>query len=158
MLNMFNSLNRGGIAGGFTLIETLMAVAILGGVMAIGIPLLYRADARNNAIMAETVLVGYLRRASEMSRSGANDSQWGVRASSTAITLFRGNSYNTREVSDDTVFMLYGGVTATGTDIVFNKVTGFPVASSTHILKQVGGLTRTVHTNPVSTVSVTRSL
>lgn len=158
MQSTSRKLNKHRLASGFTLLEVFLAVAVLGAAMAIGAPLLFRVDVRNNADIAETVLVSYIRRASELSRSGEKDSQWGVHASSTAITLFRGSSYGARVIADDSVFHLYGGVTATGTDLVFNKVTGFPTASSTHTLKQAGGFTKSVVTNSLGVVQVTQTL
>jgi type II secretory pathway pseudopilin PulG len=158
MSNLSRKLNRVRSAAGFTLLEVFLAVAVLGAAVSIGTPLLFRIDALNNADISETVLVSYIRRASELSRSGEKDSVWGVRASNATITLFRGTSYATRVIADDTIFTLFGGITATGTDLVFNRITGFPVASSTHTLKQVGSFTKTVTTNPLGVVQVTQSM
>jgi len=67
---------------------------------------------------------------------GINDSKHGLYldTAATAVTVFQGDTYTTRDVAQDFLVDLSGGATLSsdfGTEIVFNKITGIPSSTGT---------------------------
>ncbi len=129
-----NGILRSGRAG-FTFIEVILSIGVIGVLAAIAVPLFQSFQTKNDADVAVMELVQTLRRAQILSKASDGDSMWGVRASSTAITLFKGSSFALRDPNFDEAFDVPSPLVFSGlAEAVFNKVSGFPQATGTVIL------------------------
>jgi len=120
---------------GFTLLEVLLSIVVIGILVAVGVPVLSRTQTKNDLDAATTILVQSLRRAEILSQSVDGDSGWGVKIQSGAIALFKGASYGVRDTTRDEVFFMPTTITATGlTEIPMAKFTGYPIATGSVVL------------------------
>ena len=112
---------------GFTLLEILLAVAIVGVVIGIGIPVYGTFKVRNDLNLASVAVAQNMRRAAVLARGSSGDSDWGLAVVDGTITVFRGDSFALRNIEEDEVTPLPGNVSASGmTEVVFSKGTGLP--------------------------------
>ena len=111
---------------GFTLIEVLLSISILSIIAGLSIPVYQSFLARNDLSNSAESTASALRRANNYARGVKDDSTWGVKVQSSAITLFKGASFASRDTTyDESVSM--PGITAAGMDeILFTKLTGVP--------------------------------
>ncbi len=71
-----------------------------------------------------------LKRAQIYAQTGRHDSAYGVRIQTDEYILFEGESYSLRDVNEDQVFPVRGGVSFDGiNEIVFEAHTGVPDTS-----------------------------
>lgn len=139
---------------GFTLIEVLMAVATIGLIAGIGVPVYQSFQVRNDLDIAATSFVQSLRRAQILAGAVDGDTGWGVRIQLGSITLFRGASYVARDATFDEVFQAPTGIAPSGAqEIVFAKFTGLPETTGTTVLTSNTNETRTITINTKGTVS-----
>lgn len=130
---------------GFTLIELLLAVVIMLAVGAVMAPVSVDFQQRNDLDVSQTTFAQGVRRAQQLSMSGEGDSQWGVIATSGKITVFKGNTYGTRDINFDEDYVISAAITLSGQlEYDFVKITGLPNQTGTATLvngsyqKQVG--------------------
>lgn len=115
---------------GFTLLEFVLSVAIVGILTTISLPVLSRIQTKNDLDTAVSALVSSLRRAEILSRSVDGDTSWGVKAASGSVILFKGASFAARDTAYDEIFSVPTTITASGlTEIAINKFTGYPTAT-----------------------------
>lgn len=110
---------------GFTLLEMVLVMAVM-GVVAAGVVPAYRGlQIRNDMDIAVFSTVQSLRRAQVLAQAVDSDSQWGVKIVSPNIALFKGSTYFGRDTAYDELFDLPSDVSVSGvTEVVFNKVFG----------------------------------
>jgi len=130
---------------GFTLLEVLLVIAIVGVVFAMAMPV-YQSFHINNALdLATTEYAHSLRRAQVLARGMDQDDSWGVHIGSGKITLFKGSSYASRDVEFDEEFSILTSIEVTETDeFVFQKFTGEPVVTGHTVLGNKSGQERTI--------------
>ena len=139
---------------GFTLIEMLMVLSTLGVLAAIGIPVYYTLQGRNDSDVAVQTVVLSLRRAQLLSEGSSGDSVWGVHAATGTVTIFRGANYASRTIAYDEANDLSPAITPSGlTDVTYSKVYGLPSATGTMTLTSKADGTRTITINTKGTVS-----
>ena len=115
---------------GFTLLEVMLSLAVVGIMSAVSVPVLSRVQTKNDLDAATRVLVQSLRRAEILAQSVDGDTSWGVSAQSGSITLFKGPSFAGRDSTYDEIFTVPTTVTATGlTEVVMAKFTGYPTTT-----------------------------
>lgn len=137
---------------GFTAIELLLSVALIGLLAGLSAPVYQTVQNRNELEVATISLAQALRRAHTLSIAVEGDSSWGVSLSSGTITLFKGTTYATRDSAFDEVTSINSGITVSGTsEYVFEKFTGEPIAGET-ILIGVHGATTTITVNEKGTI------
>jgi prepilin-type N-terminal cleavage/methylation domain-containing protein len=119
-------------ARGFTLIEVLLSVAIMGLLAGLSIPIYQSFLNRNDLSNNTEAVASSLRRAQTYARASKEDSTWGVKVQSGVITLFKGSSYASRSSGLDETVTLPGNVTASGMDeLYFSKLYGVPNTTGT---------------------------
>ena len=132
----------------------LVVLALLGAIAAVGIPVYYTIQGRNDADVAVQSIALSLRRAQLLSESSSGDSVWGVHMATGTVTVFRGASYVSRTTSFDEVNDLSPAITASGlNDLTYSKVYGLPSATGTMLLISRADGTRTITINTKGTVS-----
>jgi len=132
---------------GFTLIEVLLSVALLGLIIGIGAPVYQALQVRNDLDIAANNVTQLLRRAQVLSQAADGDVSWGVGIQNGAITLFRGTSFVARDASFDEIFDLPESIVPSGLgEVVFAKFLGMP--------QTTGTVTLTASINEVRTITI----
>lgn len=132
---------------GFTLLELLLSVAIIGILAGLSLPVYRSMQTRNDLDNSVVTTVQTLRRAQVLSQANEGDSAWGVKLLSGNIVLFKGATYATRDTSLDELYDLQSSISISGTsEYVFAKLTGDPNASGSITLTSIDG-SRTVTIN-----------
>ncbi len=117
---------------GFTLAELLVVVALMLVVGMFMFPLgiqFYRSQMLNESSEG---ISSALRRAQHLSRTGAYDSTFGVRVIDGGYVLFSGETYDSRDVTQDESHSLPATISITGLqEVSFELFTGNPSATGT---------------------------
>lgn len=133
---------------GFTLIEVLLSVAIIGILVGLSLPIYQSFQNRNDLDIAAQNVTDTLRRAETYSRAVNGDSQWGVEIQSGAVTLFKGTSFASRNTTYDEAISMSTSISLTGlSEVLFTKVTGAPNTTGSVTLTSSNNDTRTVTIN-----------
>ncbi|PIW37104.1 MAG: hypothetical protein COW24_01875 [Candidatus Kerfeldbacteria bacterium CG15_BIG_FIL_POST_REV_8_21_14_020_45_12] len=133
---------------GFTLLEILLSVVLIGVMAMFSVPVYQRYQVRNDLHVAADTWVQTSRRAETLARSGSNDTTWGIEVHQGSITLFQGADYASRDSDMDEVFSIPSSMTFSGdTEILFEKFTGAPSAATSTTLTSTTGQTKTITIN-----------
>jgi len=139
---------------GFTLLELLLSVVIIVIVFGLTIPVLQSFQSKNDLDVAIVTTAQSLRRAQSLAQASDGDSAWGVYIQSGSITMFKGSTYVGHNSSTDETFTLPSDINpATTTQIIFNKFSGLPTATSIINLTSNNNVTKTITINSKGTVS-----
>lgn len=107
---------------GFTILELLLAVAMIAVLVGVSIPLYSIYYSRNSISDSSALVVDSLRAAREMSVASKHGSVWGVRLEQGKVTIFKGQDFSSRDQSHDQVIILEDDIIFTGlNDIYFTK-------------------------------------
>jgi len=138
---------------GFTLIEIILVVALIGIISGIGLPIYNTMSGSNNLDVAENMLVASLRRAEVLSAASSGDSEWGVGVTPGAFVLFKGSTYASRDVGFDEVYDITDSIQTSGlTEVVFSKMSGAPHFTGGITLTSPSGETKQITINEKGTV------
>ena len=134
---------------GFTLLEVLLTMSIIGILAGASLPIYQRFQVRNDLDVAVMTVAQSLRRAQVSAQAVVGDAPWGVSVQSDSIVLFRGASYAARDSAFDETFGVPSSITASGmTEVAFSKFAGLPQTTGTLTLTAASvGEARTVTVN-----------
>lgn len=132
---------------GFTLLELLICISIIGILTALSTPVYESFARRNDLDLTTETVVSMLRRAQTYATAVDENSSWGVELQATTITLFKGSSFGARDTLFDETLGVPGSVTMGGLgEVRFAVFTGLPSAT--------GNVTLTSNTSDVRTITV----
>lgn len=137
-------------AAGFTLLELLLAIAIIGILSGVSAPFYQSFVQRNDLEVTTQQLVSALRRAQSYARVGNGDSAWSVEidTGNSDVVLFKGTSFGSRDTNYDETNDIPGSITPSGlTEIQFAKFTSDPNTAGSFTLTSTTGDIRTVTVN-----------
>lgn len=138
---------------GFTLLEVLLSVAIIGLIIGIGSPIYQLFQTRNDLDVATNNIASSLRRAQVLSQAVDGDNSWGLSIQTGEITLFRGVSYASRDASFDELFDLPQSIVPSGiSEIVYEKFSGEPQTFGTITLTSNANEIRNININEKGTI------
>ncbi len=139
----------------FTLLEVILVVAILALLVSAGLSIGIRSFSQQQLTANRDLVVNMLYQAQAYARAGVNDTNWGIRIQpNNQLYLFSGNTFATRDVSEDVIFNLSDTIVASGTtEIVFNRVSGFPVSTAAISIAD-GGETLPININSIGTIDL----
>lgn len=138
---------------GFTIIETLLSVALLALVAAIGTPILFSFQSRSDLDTVRDTVVQNLRRAQLLSQATSDDGPWGVYATTSVVTVFQGSSFAMRNALLDEENALPTPFRFSGlSEVVYSKTYGLPQTSGTLTLMNSENATRTISINAKGTL------
>lgn len=133
---------------GFTLVEMLLSVALIGLLVGISLPLYTTFVGRNDLDITAQQTASAIRRAQSFSRGVNADSQWGVHIASGNVVLFKGSTYAARDTAYDEVTPIPGSITPSGLDgVVFTRLTAIPNTTGTIVFTSNTNSSRTVTIN-----------
>ena len=139
-LKNMSKLSKRNKTSGFTLLEVLLSIAVIGLIAGIGTPIYLSLQTRNDLYIAENSTVHSLRHAQLLSQIVDGDSSWGIYLQNGSVTIFRGLNYSSRNTDFDKIII---DSTANSTVpvamsafIIFSgRATISPVNSTTHSLR-----------------------
>lgn len=103
---------------GFTLIELMIAISMVGILAGVSAPVGRALKERNDLTVAKSTVVQALRHAQLLSQASEEDTAWGVRIESGQAIIFGGQ---------DKIFAIPKQVVSSGlTEVVFAKLSGLP--------------------------------
>ncbi len=140
---------------GFTLIEILVAIGLIGILVFLSIPFYqsFQVESQLDSITEE--IVQTLRRAQSKAMASQADSKFGVKLTSGQYTLFKGDSYATREVVYDEDFNIPDTLSISGlTEIVFDKLKGTTLNTGNITITSVNNNSKTININEVGRVEM----
>jgi len=137
---------------GFSLIEILIALAIVAIFSTISISSYQSLNARNNLNIAVIDVVEFIRNAKVMAEDGKYDSNIGVHFAEGSVIIFSGDSYSSRNTLNDQILNLPRGVNISGvSDIIFTKITGKTSNTGDLIVANISG-NKTLTINSYGTI------
>lgn len=140
--------------GGFTLLEALLGIAIMGIIGGFSVPFYYAAQVRGDADDAVIMIAQNLRRAQLLAQAGEGDAPWGLYVQQGSMILFKGSSFGSRDQDEDEVFTFTANMGVSGNqEFVFAKMTGEPVLAGTINLLLSTNEQRTVSVNEKGMIS-----
>lgn len=115
---------------GFSLLEILVVIAIIAALGAATLPYASRSYKHYVKTVETKNIISVLRRAETMAMANAFESNFGVKFTSSAAILFKGNSYATHDAAYDETYPISNAVSVSApSEIVFEKITGRPAAA-----------------------------
>jgi prepilin-type N-terminal cleavage/methylation domain-containing protein len=139
--------------GGFTLLELLLVVAMMGLIATFGMNLSSSFIWRTDLSQSEYLTVTILRRAQVLAQAQANDTDWGVHISGNQLTLFGGNTFSGRDTSIDEEYGLGSVTISSPVDVIYHKFSGEPYNNSTTINLATNQENATLTINEVGVVN-----
>lgn len=122
-------------AGAFTLIEFLIAVAIIFGIGALGLFIgmdFYKTYSLNSE---RQIALGVLQKTRNLSMANINEKKHGVYLDTDKYTIFQGENYSSRDSAYDEITYIDPAINKDGLqEIVFEQLTGNPSAVGNIIL------------------------
>lgn len=138
---------------GFTLVEVLLSTAIIVMLTGISLPVYESFVQKNDLDLTAETVASTLRRAETYARAVNGDSAWSVEIQPSAITLFQGTSFASRNTAYDETASVPASVTPGGLgEVQFAKFTALPNATGSITLTGTTTDTRTVTINAKGTV------
>lgn len=139
---------------GFSLIELLVVMSIIGVIASLGFGAYKVAQVKNQSATVVNAVVSGLRRAQIQSQANDGDLQWGVRIQNNNVIVFKGATYASRVTSFDESYSLPSGFIYTGlSEIVFSKLYGYPVTAGTISIAGRDGTVQPITINAKGTIS-----
>ncbi|MFA6476293.1 MAG: type II secretion system protein [Candidatus Paceibacterota bacterium] len=138
---------------GFTLIELLIVIGIFLLVMGVSTSTYSSFKSHNGLEIATGGVVEAIRLAQASAQSGKGDAKWGVKILPSGVTVFKGDSYASRDTTADQPLDFSGGITVDGlSEFVFEKLTGVTIMIGTTTLSN-GAQTKEININAKGTVT-----
>jgi len=139
---------------GFSLLELLVVIALMGMLFGMTVPIGVDFIGKNNVSIAKETVVDTLRTAQHNAINMQQDSKWGVYTQSNSLILYVGDTYATRNTNFDLLHDLPSGVNITsGLDINFTKLAGEANTNATIIVSHQQSLSKTVQINTYGVIS-----
>lgn len=134
-------------SGGFTLLEVLLCVTIIGMLTSLSVPVYETFVRRNDLALTTQGIAMMLERAETYARAVNRDSVWSVEIQSSTVTLFQGTTFATRNTAYDETLPVPASMVPSGlSEVQFTKVSALP--------NTTGTITLTSTTNDVKMVTI----
>lgn len=143
---------------GFTLLELVIIIAVLGVLIAVIVPSLARFRQQQALQNSANALVGVLGDARTKTLAAVNDTSYGIKLEASQVTLYTGTTYSSGATSNE-VYTFESPVTASwnldtaGSTISFARLTGAASAHGTIVLSIPSGATKTITITALGTIT-----
>lgn len=109
------------------MVEVMLSIALFVGIASTSALALHSIDQQTSIDRTTSLITSALRRAELLSVSMERDTAWGVKLTTSTLTIFQGLTYDTRVSSADSLVSLPSSLEISGLDEVrFAKATGLP--------------------------------
>jgi hypothetical protein len=110
----------------------VLTIAVFSLLVTLSYPVYRNFQVRNDTEIAVNIIVQTIRRAQRQAFASQDESDWGILVGNSAITLFQGSSFATRNSSFDEVFTFSTELTLSGMqEVVFQRLSGIPNINGT---------------------------
>ncbi len=138
---------------GFTLIELIIVVFLFVLFAGISQVAFFNFQTYGNLNTITVNLVEALRYAKSNAQQVQSDTKWGVKINSSEAVIFSGDSYDTRNISEDKTLSLSASISFSGlSEVVFEKVSG-NTSNIGNIVLLLGDQSKTISINEKGTIS-----
>lgn len=139
---------------GFTLLEVLLSIAIIGLVAGLSVPIFQQIQTRRttDVELHQTVLM--IRRAQTLARSGYYDDDWGISIIDDTVTLFKGDDYSSRDTDFDEVITFSNAEIDTDVEIFFSQEFGIPNDVFSSVFTTTNDYQLTISMNEQGSISI----
>jgi prepilin-type N-terminal cleavage/methylation domain-containing protein len=138
---------------GFSLLEVLIVIGIFAIVASISTASYYNYKSHTNLELATNGLVEAIRFAQASAESGKFDSKWGVKVFADKVLVFKGDSYDSRDLDFEQSLSFSGNMSNGGlSEIVFEKLNGETSMTGTMTLTNEYG-SKNININEKGTVT-----
>ena len=139
---------------GFTLIEILLVIGILIILLSLISPFVFDFYKNRQLDSCGQEIIQVLRRAQLKAMSVENDSSFGVFLGNNSYILFKGESFEKRDIQYDEIYELSKFIKISGIqEIVFSKNEGLPSITGTIVLA-ANGDKRTITINKIGRINL----
>ena len=115
---------------GFTVIEIILIIGILAIIFGLGFPIVFDFYKNYQFKTEQDQFISFLEIARNLSMTNLNQSQHGVFQNNDNFIIFEGNSFATRNQSQDQIFPRSKAVSVSGpSEIIFNVISGQATSS-----------------------------
>jgi prepilin-type N-terminal cleavage/methylation domain-containing protein len=133
---------------GFSLLEVILSLGIIVLITGISVSIYQSYQIRNNLDLASFSIVEGLYRAQILSKASKGDSIWGVYATTSKVVVFKGSSFDSRDINFDEENDISETISISGiSEIVFDKLTGYPRKTGTILLTAINNSTSSITIN-----------
>lgn len=133
---------------GFTMIELLLVVAIMGLVSGFSVPIYQSFLVKNDLDTAIISISQQIKRAQSLSVSGLEDSLWGIKLETGKAIIFKGSDFSSRDILFDEIFEIPKSISISGVnEIIFSKLYGNPSSFGVITLTSVNSDSRDIIIN-----------
>lgn len=133
---------------GFTLLEVLISMTIIGMLTGLSLPVYESFVRRNDLDLTAQGIANMLRRAETFARAVNGDTAWSVEIQATTVTLFQGTSFAGRNSAFDETLSVPASITPGGLgEVQFTKFTAAPNVTGNITLVSTTNDTRTITVN-----------
>jgi len=135
-------------AMGFTLLEMLISVTIIGMLVGVSVPVYESFVRQNDLNLATQGIATMIQRAETYALGNNTDSVWSIELLPASVILFQGTSFASRNTNYDETYPIPGSITLSGlTEIQFAKLTALPNTTGTITLASTTLDTNTITLN-----------
>lgn len=139
---------------GFTVMELLLSISIIGILSALSIPLYFQIASQDRLSAAADATHALVSRANLYAKKTYQNSAWGIHVGGGEAVLYRGPVFASRDTGFDEVVAIPTGITTSGlSDLYFDKLTGRPNVTGGIIFQNGTSGTRSITINSMGMVS-----
>lgn len=140
---------------GFTLMEMLLVIALIGLLGAITIPFYQSMQINVQRQAVGNELIANLHRAKLKAIAAVDDNSWGINIDeNNQIIIFKGSNFEARDQNFDETITVPNNIIIEGAarQVIFNKFTGLPSATGTIVLRDTTGQSQNITITSQGTV------
>ena len=126
---------------GFTLIEVLLAIAIISLLGGLSIPIYQSFETRDSLDVTVNTVTLNMRRAQALSMASSGNSSWGVTILPEQVVLYKGVDYAQRDLDFDEIFDISADIVVSSgpQEISYSKLNGTPSETGSIVLRNSSG-------------------
>lgn len=139
---------------GFTLLELLLVVAIMGVLAVVGTPMYLSLQAENEMSITSLTISDILHRAQLKSQAVDDDDSWGVEIKKGSVIIFKGTNFVNRNPIYDEEYSLSNAVDLSGlSEVTYSSLYGVPNTTGEIKLKHLDGRQSQLSINAIGIVN-----
>jgi prepilin-type N-terminal cleavage/methylation domain-containing protein len=133
---------------GFTLVELLIVIALFAMILSLGLVIGFDSYRRDTLIGERNTLISAMQKARSQAINNIGDKSHGFYFDGSNYVVFKGNSYATRDASEDLVIPKNPSIIISGmAEVVFGQLTGDASPASYNIVLTDGVSSSTISVN-----------